>query len=222
MMIKDETPSWGARMLPDRRVRFALWAPAVHRLSLSVQGLNTLLPMNRDPDGWHQLVTDQVVPGSLYEFVLPNGSTVPDPASRFQPQDVTGPSEVIDPESYSWKQPGWRGRPWHEAVVYELHVGTFTAEGTFQAVIEKLPYLRDLGVTALEIMPVGDFPGTPQLGLRRRFLVRARIVVWAPRGFQGAHRCGARVGLMVLLDVIYNHFGPEGNFLLDLCTGFLH
>jgi 1,4-alpha-glucan branching enzyme len=77
MMIRDETPSWGARVLPDRRVRFALWAPAAHRLSVSVQGLNTLLPMNRDPDGWHQLVTDQVVPGSLYEFVLPNGSTVP-------------------------------------------------------------------------------------------------------------------------------------------------
>ena len=220
MMTSDEIPSWGAQVLPDDRVQFALWAPAAHRVSLSVQGLSTLLPMTRDPDGWHQLVTDQVAPGSLYEFVLPNGSTVPDPASRFQPQDVTGPSEVIDPASYSWKQPDWRGRPWHEAVVYELHVGTFTAEGTFQAVIEKLPYLRDLGVTALEIMPVGDFPGSRNWGYDGVFWYAPESSYGRPEDFKALIDAAHGFGLMVLLDVIYNHFGPEGNFLSTYAPDF--
>jgi maltooligosyltrehalose trehalohydrolase len=219
-MSRDEVSSWGPQVLSDGRVEFVLWAPAAHRVSLSVQGLSTLLPMTRDPEGWHQLVTDQAAPGTLYEFVLPNGSSVPDPASRFQPHDVTGPSEVIDPASYVWKQSDWRGRPWHEAVIYELHVGTFTAEGTFRAVIEKLQYLRDLGITALEIMPIGDFPGTRNWGYDGVFWYAPESSYGRPEDFKAlidaAHGCG----LMVLLDVIYNHFGPEGNFLSTYAPDF--
>jgi len=220
MMSRDEIPSWGARVLSDGRVQFALWAPAAHSLSVSVRGLSTLLPMTRDPDGWHQVTTDQAMPGSLYEFVLPNGSIVPDPASRFQPQDVTGPSEVIDPASYVWEQSDWRGRPWHEAVIYELHVGTFTAEGTFQAVIEKLPYLRNLGVTVLEIMPIGDFPGTRNWGYDGVFWYAPESSYGRPEDFKALIDAAHGFGLMVLLDVIYNHFGPEGNFLSTYAPDF--
>jgi maltooligosyltrehalose trehalohydrolase len=185
-----------------------------------VQGLSILLPMTRDADGWHRLVTDQAAPGTLYTFVLPDGVCVPDPASRYQPQDVTGPSEVIDPASYVWKQRHWRGRPWHEAVIYELHVGTFTAEGTFRAVIEKLPYLRDLGVTVLEIMPVGDFPGTRNWGYDGVFWYAPESSYGRPEDFKELIDAAHGFGLMVVLDVIYNHFGPEGNFLSTYAPHF--
>jgi maltooligosyltrehalose trehalohydrolase len=176
--------------------------------------------MERQDDGWHRIVTNQAAPGVLYWFVLPNGVCVPDPASRFQPLDASGPSELIDPQAYVWKQNNWRGRPWEQAVIYELHVGAFTAEGTFLAAIDKLPHLKQLGVTALEIMPVGDFPGTRNWGYDGVFWYAPESSYGRPEDFKALIDAAHEFGFLVLLDAIYNHFGPEGNFLPTYAPDF--
>ena len=149
--------SWGAEFIRAGEVRFRLWAPGQDSMVLRLDGADA--PMGRDEEGWFELLADGVNPGAQYSFVLPDGKAVPDPASRAQAGDVHGPSLVIDPTAYDWAHPNWRGRPWEEAVVYELHVGTFTEEGTFAAAAERLEFLAGLGVTAIEIMPVAQFPG---------------------------------------------------------------
>jgi 1,4-alpha-glucan branching enzyme len=131
----------GAEIQPDGKVRFRVWAPAVESLSLSIEGRDQTIPFSAEPGGWYELLVNEVEAGTLYRLLLPNGTCVPDPASRFQPGDVHGPSEVINPAAYQWKDSSWHGRPWSDAVLYELHVGTFTEEGTFLAAIEKLDHL---------------------------------------------------------------------------------
>ena len=144
---------FGAEVRPDGCVRFRFFAPAAENVRLALEGRAEPLPMHAIGDGWHELVTSEAGTGSLYRFVLPDGTQVADPASRFQPKAVTGPSEVIAPGSYLWTDGAWEGRAWREAVLYELHIGAFTPEGTFKAAIEKLDHLASLGVTVLEIMP---------------------------------------------------------------------
>src|SRR5215212_6715589 len=144
--------NFGAEIL-DGAVRFRLWAPKTESVSVVLDG-GVPLPMTASGAGWHELVSPGSKAGTLYKFQLEEGGLqVPDPASRYQPSDVHGPSEVIDPDRYVWKDAGWRGRPWEECVLYELHVGAFTPEGTFAAAIARLDWLADLGVTAIEIMP---------------------------------------------------------------------
>ncbi|MGI4756153.1 MAG: malto-oligosyltrehalose trehalohydrolase, partial [Janthinobacterium lividum] len=138
---------------------------------------------------------------------------VPDPASRFQPDDVHGPSEVIDPSSYAWHDTAWQNRPWSEAVLYELHVGTFTEAGTFRAAIEKLDYLAALGITAIEIMPVADFAGKRNWGYDGVLLYAPDSSYGRPEDLKALVDAAHARGLMVLLDVVYNHFGPDGNYL---------
>jgi 1,4-alpha-glucan branching enzyme len=121
--------------------------------------------MCKSADGWHDLMSSGPKAGTLYKFRLQNGLDVPDPASRFQPKDVHGPSEVVDPHRYKWNDSLWNGRPWEECVIYELHIGAFTQEGTFRSAIERLDYLAGLGITAIEIMPVADFPGSRNWGI---------------------------------------------------------
>jgi malto-oligosyltrehalose trehalohydrolase len=204
---------FGAALQQDGQVRFRLWAPAQHRVGLAIDGAKEPLWMRPCQGGWHELITDRARAGSRYSYVLHDGLRMPDPASRFQPQDVHKPSEVIDPAAYRWSDRIWPGRPWSEAVIYELHVGTFTAEGTFRAAAEKLTYLRDLGITAIEIMPVADFPGRFNWGYDGVLLYAPDSSYGRPEDFKAlvdaAHACG----IMVLLDVVYNHFGPEGNYL---------
>ena len=146
----------GPEVRPDGTVRFRLWAPACDRVHLELAGEPSPLNLNPVGGGWHELITGRAGVGRRYRFVLPDGMRVPDPASRYQPEDVHGPSEVIDPAVWSWNDAGWQGRPWNETVIYELHVGTFTPQGTFRSAIEKLDHLVSLGVTAIEIMPVAD------------------------------------------------------------------
>src|SRR5258708_35963724 len=147
---------FGAEYRDDGSVRFRLWALAARRVELSLAGAkrSTILPLQQHDEGWFELVTDAAKPGMQYRFRIDDAQEVPDPASRFQPRDVHGPSQVIDPYAFEWQDGDWPGRRWEEAVIYELHVGAFTPEGTFSAVCEKLDYLADLGVTALELMPV--------------------------------------------------------------------
>lgn len=205
---------FGAQVRDDG-VRFRLWAPAQDEIRLvveSVQGEH-LLPMTRQNDGWFELVTDAAASGDRYRYVLDDGMRVPDPASRFQPDDVHAASEVIDPGAYPWQRPEWRGRPWREAVIYEAHVGAFSAAGDYDGACRKLDHLADLGVTALELMPLSDFEGRRNWGYDG-------VQPFAPDSSYGRPEALKRLidaaharGLMMFLDVVYNHFGPSGNYL---------
>jgi malto-oligosyltrehalose trehalohydrolase len=152
-------------------------------------------------------------PGTRYRFVLPDSVAVPDPASRFQPQDVHGASEVIAPNAYSWTDESWRGRGWEECVIYELHVGAFTADGTFRAAIDRLDELRDLGITAIELMPVADFPGRWNWGYDGVLLFAPDSSYGRPEDLKRLVDAAHARGIAVILDVVYNHFGPDGNYL---------
>ena len=165
-MKRRHNMPFGAQCLDDGSVRFRLWAPTARQVELCLGDENqpAHMPLEQLDQGWFELVT-AAKPRAHYRFRIDGAQTVPDPASRFQPQDVHGPSQVIDPDAFDWQDQSWRGRPWHEAVIYELHVGAFTPAGTFSSVRERLDYLADLGITALELMPVADFPGEAQLGL---------------------------------------------------------
>src|SRR5262249_40863091 len=165
------------------------------------------------PGGWHERLEPGIGAGAHYRFVLPDGTAIPDPASRFQPQDVHGPSEVIDPRGYAWRDQSWRGRPWNEAILYELHVGTFTREGTFRAAIEHLEHLVRLGVTGIELMPLADFPGKRNWGYDGVLPFAPDSSYGRPEDLKALVDAAHAAGLMVLLDVVYNHFGPEGNYL---------
>ncbi len=204
---------FGAEPGPEGGVRFRIWAPARARMTLAIEGRETTLPMTALGDGWHACIVDDAGAGTRYRFLLDDGMAVPDPASRYQPEDVHGPSEVIDPRAYAWRDVGWRGRPWEEAVLYEVHVGAFTAEGTFRAAIDKLDDLVDLGVSAIELMPIADFPGARNWGYDGVYPFAPDASYGSPDDLKALVDAAHGRGLMVLLDVVYNHFGPEGNYL---------
>ncbi len=211
--------AWGAQVL-DGGVRFRVWAPAHERILLRLEAPERELPLQRSADGWHALQVPGVGPGQLYRFVLPDGRALADPASLFQPQGVEGPSEVVDPAAWTWQHTQWKGRPWHETVVYELHVGTFTPEGTFRAAIGRLPHLAALGVTAIEIMPVAAFPGRWNWGYDGVFTYAPAEVYGRPEDLRELVDAAHGHGIMVFLDVVYNHFGPEGNVMHSIAQQF--
>ena len=204
---------FGAQVLPDGTVRFRLWAPAAGHVSLLLEDVGAPLPMLSVADGWYEWTTAQASAGTRYRFVLDDGQEVPDPASRYQPGDVHGFSEVIDPTVYPWSDTAWQGRPWHETILYELHVGTFTPEGTFRAAIDRLDDLVELGVTAVELMPVSDFPGARNWGYDGVLPFAPDSAYGRPEDMKALVDAAHARGLMVFLDVVYNHFGPEGNYL---------
>jgi malto-oligosyltrehalose trehalohydrolase len=197
---------FGPRVTPDA-TEFRLWAPKADPIRLEMDGVD-VGDMQRDVDGWHRL--SAIAPGGTrYRFILPDGLAVPDPASRYQPDDVHGPSEVIDLPA----PPPWEGRAWHTTVLYEMHIGTFTPEGTFAAATARLPDLAALGVTALEIMPVAAFPGDRNWGYDGVALYAPAACYGRPEDLQALVAAAHAHGIAVLLDVVYNHFGPEGNYL---------
>ena len=202
---------WGTELLDDGRARFSLWAPRLETLSL-VAG-DAVLPMAQRDGGWFELVTDRVAAGDAYAFRLPNGVTVPDPAARAQAGDVHGPSELVDPSAYAWRTGGWPGRPWEEAVVYELHTGTFTEDGTFAEVARRLDHLADTGVTVIEVMPVAQFGGNRGWGYDGVLMYAPHRAYGGPDGLKALVDAAHERGLMIILDVVYNHFGPDGNYL---------
>jgi malto-oligosyltrehalose trehalohydrolase len=208
--------TWGATVLGDGRVRFRLWAPQVDALILRLRGED--VPMDVAGDGWFERVAD-ARPGDAYAFVLPDGLVVPDPASRAQTGDVHGPSRLVDPRSYAWRH-DWSGRPWEEAVVYELHVGTFTPEGTFAAAAERLEHLAETGITAVELMPVAQFAGDRGWGYDGVLLYAPHRAYGTPDELKAFVDAAHGRGLMVLLDVVYNHFGPDGNYLHSYAEDF--
>jgi maltooligosyltrehalose trehalohydrolase len=194
--------------------RFRLWAPSSTRVGLELgRSAPRVLEMQAQEDGWHELVVPGVGAGAAYAFRVDDGRIVPDPASRANPWDVGGPSMVVDPRDFEWDDGTWRGRPWHEAVVYELHVGTFTGEGTFAAAIARLDHVAALGVTAIELMPVADFAGARNWGYDGVLPFAPDAAYGFPEDLKRLVEAAHARGLMVLLDVVYNHFGPEGNHL---------
>ncbi len=193
-------------------IRFRLWAPAQQRVTLVLENNSAEITMQRRDDGFFEAFVEGIGEGALYRFALSDGSRVPDPASRFQPYDVHGPSETIDHAAYPWPD-DWAGQSWDDAVLYELHIGAFTPEGTFLAAAQKLDHLADLGVTAVEIMPVGDFPGRWGWGYDGVLPYSPDASYGRPDDFKAFVKAAHRHGVSVLLDVVYNHFGPEGNYL---------
>ena len=212
---------FGAQCRDDGAVRFRLWAPAARSVDLlvertierTIERTSATLAMHAADDGWFELITDRAVSADLYQFRIDGEQRVPDPASRFQPQDVHGPSLVIAPDGFDWHDDQWRGRRWEEAVIYELHVGTFTRGGTFASARERLDYLAELGVTAIELMPLADFPGLRNWGYDGVFPFAPDSTYGRPEDLKEFVQSAHERGIMVLLDVVYNHFGPEGNYL---------
>jgi malto-oligosyltrehalose trehalohydrolase len=216
---------FGAEITGDGAVRFRLWAPAAERVALELNDSPPaahLLDMADLGDGWFERVTDLAGPGSRYRFRITGshleaGQPVPDPASRFQPDGVHGFSQVIDPTAFRWPDDGtgagWPGRRWETAVFYELHVGSFSPQGTFAGAAARLSELVELGITAVELMPVAAFPGARGWGYDGVYQFAPFAGYGRPDDFKALVAQAHALGLMVFLDVVYNHFGPEGNYL---------
>lgn len=220
-MKRHHIMPFGAHLLDAGGVRFRLWAPGVAAVVLHLDAAQEL-PMTAAESGWFELTVPTAHAGSRYSFRLPDGLLVPDPASRYNPEDIHGPSEVVDPATFDWSDENWRGRPWEEAVVYELHVGSFTPAGNFDGIIERLDYLVELGVTALELMPLADFPGQRNWGYDGVLPFAPDAAYGRPEDFKRLVDAAHQRGLMVLLDVVYNHFGPEGNYLHAYAPDFFN
>ncbi|WP_205747803.1 malto-oligosyltrehalose trehalohydrolase [Desulforhopalus sp. IMCC35007] len=208
--------SFGAQVEPAGGVLFQLWAPGAERVDLfllSETAAEETVSMPRLEDGWYRLYHGKARPGDRYQFRIDRKLFVPDPASRYQASDIHGPSVVCDPRTFCWRDQAWTGRPWQETVIYELHVGAFSLEGNFQGVTRRLDYLVELGVTAIELMPVAHFPGKYNWGYDGALLFAPCNCYGTPDDLKNLVSEAHQRGLMVFLDVVYNHFGPEGNYL---------
>ena len=212
-------PAWkldiGASIIDGRSVRFRVWAPLQKKVAVRVAGRAGVreIPLSKEPCGYFGGIGVDVFPSDHYVYVLGENEARPDPASRFQPEGVHGPSEVVDPLAFTWGDDGWTGVLLKDFIIYELHVGTFTKEGTFDAIMDYVDYLRDLGVTAVEVMPVSQFPGTRNWGYDGACPFAPQNSYGGPGGFKRLIDACHRKGLAVILDVVYNHLGPEGNYL---------
>jgi malto-oligosyltrehalose trehalohydrolase len=202
--------------LVEGGVRFTLWAPAATSVTLLLytEGAPTAHEMTPLPNGWHELTTNTAHPGTRYKFRIngDNGAEVPDPAARAN-EDIEGASVVVDPLRYEWRNEHWRGRPWHEAIIYELHVGTFTPEGTFAGIESRLDHLVELGITVIELMPIADFPGERGWGYDGVLPFAPDAAYGTPDELKSLIDAAHERNIAVMLDVVYNHFGPEGNWL---------
>lgn len=208
----------GAEFLPGRGVEFRVWAPSWEEAEVVIADLQETeertVSLASEGAGWFCGIDPLASPGALYGFRRPGSDRrVPDPMSRFQPEGPHGPSQVVDPDAFEWTDHDWKGPPLEGQVVYELHVGTFTQEGTWSGAIEQLPHLVDLGVTLLELMPVGDFPGRFGWGYDGVNLFAPCRLYGTPDEFRRFVDAAHAAGIGVLLDVVYNHLGPDGNYL---------
>lgn len=211
--------SLGAIVRKDE-VAFRLWAPKATSVSLVLYPDERRVPLNQSGEGYFETIVPDVGPGTIYRYLIDGQHLFPDPASRFQPEGVHGPSMVIDPHSYSWQDEGWQGIPRKDLIFYELHVGTFTPSGTFDGVHERLPYLRDLGVTAVELMPVADFPGRWNWGYDPASFFAPSRAYGEPDDLRRLVDAAHGLGMAVFLDVIYNHLGPDGSYVAALAPMF--
>lgn len=211
----------GATYLGKSRCYFNVWAPRVKSLAVHVLGpREKLVPLPKGERGYFSSTVEGVEPQSLYYYILDGKTVHPDPASRYQPEGVHGPSQVVDLRSFTWNDRDWLGPSKEKLVFYELHVGTFTREGTFEAIIPYLDELKELGITALELMPVAQFPGSRNWGYDGVYPFAVQNTYGGPKGLQRLVDACHQKGLAVFLDVVYNHLGPEGNYLGDYAPYF--
>jgi len=226
-MKRAHVMPFGATHLGSGETRFRLWAPGAAQIELVLGTADDgpRLPMHAVDNGWHELKVQGAGPGTRYRYLVGAGDNrllVPDPASRYNPDDVHGASEVIEPRTYTWSDDAWRGRPWEEAVIYELHLGAFTAEGSYAAAQKHFPELVALGITTIELMPLSDFPGRRNWGYDGVLPFAPDASYGTPQELRAFVDAAHTLGLMVLLDVVYNHFGPEGNYLHTYCPQFFN
>lgn len=214
-LSKTDQSMLGAALNPDG-CEFRVWAPHAREIKVQFSGGNQNgpheLPMERAEEG-HFVLQAAAVAGDKYSYFVDGHSPVPDPVSRLLPQGVHGPTEIVDPDSFLWTDANWRGMPLKDYVIYELHIGTFTLQGTFDAAIEKLTYLKKLGITVLEVMPVAAFPGIRNWGYDGVSPYAVQASYGGPDGLRQLVNAAHGLGLGVMLDVVYNHLGNEGNYL---------
>jgi maltooligosyltrehalose trehalohydrolase len=210
----------GATYLGGTRCRFCVWAPLIRKVEVHlISPEDRAVPLQSGARGYHHGVIEGVGPGALYRYLLDGERERPDPASRFQPQGVHGPSQVTD-SNFPWNDENWTGIALDDYIIYELHVGAFTAEGTFEAIIPHLEDLKDLGVTAVELMPVAQVPGSRNWGYDGAYPFAVQSSYGGPEGLRKLVNTCHQRELVVVLDVVYNHLGPEGNYLADFGTYF--
>lgn len=211
---------WGAKVV-EGGVEFRVWAPASRSVDVVVYGpdAEAVHPLAAEADGWFAGRVEGIGVGARYRYRLDEADAFPDPASRSQPDGVHEPSEVVDPSTFAWTDTGWTGVPREELVIYELHVGTATEAGTFDALIERLDEIAALGATAVEPMPVAEFPGARNWGYDGVYLYAVESSYGGAAGFQRFVDAAHARGLAVILDVVYNHLGPEGNYLHAVTGG---
>jgi maltooligosyltrehalose trehalohydrolase len=207
----------GAKLLGDGNARFRVWAPKVRTVSVRILSGKEIrmVQLAREEAGYFSGIVSDVLEGDRYFYVLDRGKERPDPASRFQPEGVHGPSQVVDADGFPWTDREWEGMPIAEYLIYELHVGTFSGDATFEAIIPMLDYLRELGITAVELMPVAQFPGDRNWGYDGVYPFAPQNSYGGPPGLKRLIDACHGKGLAVILDVVYNHLGPEGNYLHD-------
>ena len=204
----------GANRLPDSSWEFLLWAPNARSASVHLlRGSSEFVSMEPLTGGYHRAIVKDLKPGSAYFYRLDGTRDLADPASRFQPDGVHGPSQLVDTDAFRWTDYGWKGTPLERSIFYELHVGTYTTDGTFDAVIGHLPELVELGVTTIELMPIAQFPGSRNWGYDGAYLYAPQNSYGGPESLQRLVNAAHDLGLSVALDVVYNHLGPEGNYL---------
>ena len=203
----------GAIYLGEGRCHFLVWAPAAAKVEVRIAGpTDRTIEMQRQERGYHQALVEKAAPGTRYTYRLDGQAEKPDPASHYQPEGVHGPSEVVD-LAFKWEDAGWSGLDLADTIIYEIHVGAYTDQGTFEAVISYLDGLKELGVTAIELMPVAQFPGDRNWGYDGAFPFAVQNSYGGPPGLKLLVEACHRRGLAVVLDVVYNHLGPEGNYL---------
>jgi len=204
----------GAFWLGPGGTRFRVWAPQAERVELLLvgPGKESVLQLPAVADGWFESVVPTAGPGTLYQYRVDGAGPFPDPASRFQPRGVHGPSEVIDPGAFAWTDAGWSNVPLERLVLYELHLGSFTTEGTCRSTIERLPDLVRLGISAIELLPLADFPGGHNWGYDGVAPYAPARCYGRPDDLRALVDAAHRLGLAVHLDVVYNHLGPDGAY----------
>lgn len=213
-------PTFGA--WPDGDgIRFRVWAPGKQIVEVVLEGPESrVFPLEKHPDETFGAIMPDIEAGARYRYCVDGRGPFPDPASRFQPEGVHGPSEVMDPIRFGWTDESWQGVSPAELIIYELHVGTFSPEGTFEGVTRRLSRLAELGVTAVELMPVADFPGCRNWGYDGVDLFAPARCYGRPDDLRRLVNEAHRLGLAVLLDVVYNHLGPDGNYLVKFSPGY--
>jgi maltooligosyltrehalose trehalohydrolase len=201
----------GASLQKDGSAWFRVWAPNHSTLNLKLE--NKIVPMNREERGYFTAMLDNVRGGRFYTYILSDGQERADPVSRSLPHGIEGPTEIIDPEAFEWTDLHWRGIPQEELIFYECHVGTFTEQGTFRGIIERLSYLKELGINCIELMPIGAFPGRCNWGYDGVSPYAPHHIYGGPTDLKELVNACHLHGISVALDVVYNHFGPEGAYL---------